>query len=90
MLLYIILGLFVILLVSFYLAYRSLSELTIPEEILKKISEGKTIPKYWGVIIFLKGKIVHYSSSSSSSLPADDTSPSSSINSSNSSERIEL
>jgi len=89
MILLIILVLFILLLFSFYLALRSLSELEIPKEILAKIKTGKTIPKYWGVIIFLKDKILHYSSSASSSLPSDDASPPS-INSSNNSERIEL
>lgn len=62
----IVICLFGIFIVSFYLAYRSLSELEIPQKILDDIKKGRKPPKLWGVIIFLKGeKTVHYSSSSS-------------------------
>lgn len=93
MLLVIILGLLVILLISFFLAYRSLSELEIPVQVLDQLKKGKPVSKFWGVIIFLKKGTIHYSSSSlsppSSFASKDEVSTSLSINSSKSSERME-
>lgn len=90
MVLIVILGLLIILLISFILALRSLSELQVPQEILLKIKQGQSPPKFWGMIIFLKGKILHYYSSSSSKEVSSNSSLSdSSKNSSTSSDRIE-
>lgn len=88
----IVFSLIIIFIFSFFLALRTLSELEIPQEIIDQVKQGKKPPKFWGAIIFLKGKIVHYSSSDSplSSKPSEkDSSSLSSINSSSSSERIE-
>lgn len=79
--------LFLIFLISFILALRSLSELEVPKEVIQGIKQGKKPSKFWGVIIFLKGKTVHYSSLTPSS--EEVASDSSSSNSSKSSLRIE-
>ncbi len=56
----------VIFLISLLLAVRSVrKELSVPEEV-KKIKIPRT-PKWFGTIILLKDKIVHYSSSTSTS-----------------------
>ncbi len=57
---------FVLFVISFILAIRSLSKLEIPVEVIQKIERGERTPAIWGVILFLKGKTVHYSSSKSS------------------------
>ncbi len=86
---YIIIILSFLFIISFILAYRSLAELEVPREIVDKIKKGEKPPKLWGIIIFLKGRIVHYSSSSDDSAPSSETTSSSS-NSSKSSERIDV
>ncbi len=58
----------VIFMVSFILAYRQLSELTIPKEIKDVVAAFKKKSQVWGIIVFLKDKINHYSSWSSSSV----------------------
>lgn len=94
----IIIILLLIFIVSFYLAYKSLSELEVPKEVIEGIKKGKKPPAFWGVIIFLKGdKTIHYSSSSASPSvessagrsKSDLTEVSSSINSVNKSGRID-
>lgn len=55
----------IILIVSFFLAIRSVNrELSVPEEV-KNIKIVKKIKGFSGVILFLKEKIIHYSSTSS-------------------------
>lgn len=72
MALLVVISLFILFIISFYLAFRSLSELEIPPNVLNDIKIGKTPPRFWGVIIFLKGKKeVHYSSSSDSTSSSD-------------------
>lgn len=89
----IILGLFVVLIISFLLALRSLSELEVPKEVLERLKKGQPPPKFWGMIVFLKGRVLHYSSSStvesgaSLSASSDDVSSNNSVNSS---ERMEV
>lgn len=85
----VILGLLIILFISLGLAYRSLAELEVPKEIIAKIKKGEKPPKLWGVILFLKGKTVYYSSPSEPSVSADGSDLSSN-NSSKISERIEV
>lgn len=59
---YIALG--VLLIVSFILAFRSMGDTQVPEEVRKIVSQNK----HKGRIVFFKGKTPkHYSSSSSSS-----------------------
>ena len=53
---------FIIFFVSFILALRSMSDFNLSKEILKFINQRKIK----GTIIFLKNKIIHYSSSFSS------------------------
>lgn len=55
----------IIFLVSFFWAIKSVKkELTVPEEVARiKIPRSK---KWFGVVIFLKNRIVHYTSVSSS------------------------
>lgn len=65
MIFFIIIAFILIFFLSFYLALRSLSELEIPEEVINAVKLGGKPPGFWGVILFLKGKTVHYSSSSS-------------------------
>ncbi len=61
----IILSIIILLIVSFFLAIRSVNrELSVPEEV-KNIKIVRKIKGFSGVILFLKEKIVHYSSSSS-------------------------
>ncbi len=92
----IIFALIILLIISFYLALRSLSELEIPSYVLEQIKQGKTPAKFWGVIIFLKGKkTLHYSSSSSSTSSSGERSKAEGLGSSSktsvkSSERIEV
>lgn len=91
MLIAIIFGLFIILVISFFLALRSLSELEVPKEIIDAIKRGERPPRFWGMIFFLKGKTLHYSSSSSEGSEGSVRSPDlSSNNSSRSSERIDV
>lgn len=90
----IILVLLLLLIVSFVLALRALARLEIPQEIVAKVKRGEKTPVIWGVILFLKGKTVHYTSSSSESLCPETPEPSSEWGSSSSnpskiSERIE-
>lgn len=97
MIFFIILAFILIFILSFYLALRSLSELEIPKEVIDAVKEGRKAPGFWGVIIFLKGKTVHYSSSSSSDSASEgdsssdifDSTSSSSRTPSRSSERID-
>lgn len=83
---FIILGLVIIFVISFYLAFKSLKELEVPKEVLAEIKKGKPAPKFWGIIIFLQGKTLHFSSGASVS----GNDESSSSNSSNISERIDV
>lgn len=89
---WLILLVFVLLfLIAFFTALKSLKDLEVPEEILNNMKKGKKTPKIWGVIIFLKGKTVHYSSSSlSGSDESAAESESFSINSSSKSDRIDV
>lgn len=95
MLFFIIIAFVLIFFLSLYLAIRSLSELEVPKEVLTAVSEGKKPPVFWGVILFLKGETVHYSSSSRSESSSVESSeaPTSTLSSTNtpskSSERIE-
>jgi hypothetical protein len=52
-----------ILLASFIMAFRSMKDFEVPDEI-KKILLPKTVK---GTIVFFKNKVTHYSSTSSSS-----------------------
>lgn len=74
MVFFIIIVLILTFFLSFYLALRSLSELEIPDEVIKAVKAGRSPPGFWGVILFLKGKTVHYSSSSSDSEAPDSSS----------------
>lgn len=87
---YIIPGLLILFIFSAILAYRSLKELEIPEEIVAKIKKGEKPPKLWGVILFIKGKTVHYSSASASSGLEEEVSDLSSKSSSKISERMDV
>ncbi len=91
MIFFIIIAFIIIFILSFYLAVRSLSELEIPKEVIDVVSHGESAPGLWGVIIFLKGKTVHYSSDSSDDDPSSDVfDPTVSSNTpSRSSERID-
>lgn len=95
MIFFIIIAFVLIFFLSFYLAIRSLSELEVPKEVLNAVRKGEKPPVFWGVILFLKGKTVHYSSSSSSESSSVDSSvePASTLSStktpSKSSERID-
>lgn len=51
-----------ILIVSFILAFRSMKDFDLPQEVIKLMNKNKAVK---GTIIFLRGRIVHYSSSSS-------------------------
>lgn len=51
-----------LLILSFIIALRSMKDLEIPEEIRRMIASRKIK----GTILFLKNKITHYSSASSS------------------------
>ncbi len=82
---FLVVSFFLILLISFFLAVRALSQLKIPNDVLVKLQKGQKPPRFWGVIIFAKKKILHYSSSALNSADS-----SSSINSANNSERNEL
>ena len=52
----------VIVIVSFVLALRALSELELPDEVKSMIKQRKN--KISGVIVFFRKKVVHYSSPS--------------------------
>ena len=65
----IIIVLISLLIISFVMALRVLSKIKIPQEIARKARRGEKTPVFWGVILFLKEKNVHYSSLSSGSLP---------------------
>jgi hypothetical protein len=56
---YILIGLFVL---SFILAVRSMGDLDIPDEIQRLLR----VRKIKGTILFMSGKVKHYSSTSSS------------------------
>ncbi len=59
------LSIIIILIVSFFLALRSVNrELSVPEEV-KNIKIERKLKGFSGVILFLKEKIIHYSTSSS-------------------------
>lgn len=51
-----------ILTVSFILAFRSMKDFDLPQEVIKLMNKNKVVK---GTIIFLRGRIIHYSSSSS-------------------------
>ena len=57
-----------ILVASFILAFRSMKDFDLPTEVIKLMNKNKAVK---GTIIFLRGKIVHYSSSSSGLLSSE-------------------
>lgn len=58
----------VLLIISFLLALRALSDLQVPVEVTKVIKNvDKKRKELWGIILFLGDKVVHHSSAGSAS-----------------------
>lgn len=57
----------VLFIFSFILAWRQLKTLNIPNEVKTVIREAKNKKTLWGVIVFLKNRVLYYSSEASPS-----------------------
>lgn len=63
----IVIVLVLLFLIAFILAWRKLPELEVPDEVGRALATLSKKRSFWGVIVFFRDKIVHYSSTDSDS-----------------------